>query len=378
MYTLWQFYESLTRVSPDGDVSGLLATGWENIDKLTWRFTLRPGVKFHNGKTFNAKSVAAQINHLVNSEEVHGTVAYSTNQRQAKITNARVIDDLTVEFTTSVPNPELPRQMAGFWMPDSEARDALGLKGFNRQPIGTGPYKVVNFKPGEVNYEAYEGAWRPAKVKFIKTVELAEAATRVTSILSGEVDISQGVPMDAIDRLKNENHKVDIAARPSVFDWRFMSVRKGIPFSDKRVRQAANYAIDRDAINKHFFGGITVAGSQCATRKTFGCNPAVEPYPYDPEKAKAPLTEAGYPNGFDTGAMVTTGAFPADKDIYQFTAQQLSAVGIRTTINVIQFAEWLDRWYGRKKGPEGGMGFDHISRIPATTTTRFHSMPIRT
>ncbi len=360
VYTLWPIYETLTRASPTGDVSGLLATSWNNIDKTTWRFTLRRGVKFQNGKDFTAKFVAAQINHLLNNEEAQGTVAFSTNKRQAKMNGARAIDDYTVEITTETPVPELPRQMAGFWLPDTETRDDIGLDGFNKAPIGTGPFKAVNFGPGQVDYEAFAGAWRPAKVKRLRLVELPDAATRVTSILSGEIDISQGVPFDAIKQLEDGGHRVDIAERPSVMGWRFMSVRESSPFHDKRVRQAANYAIDRNAISKELLGGVSPPAGQCATRGTFGYNPNVGPYPFDPGKARALLAEAGYADGFDTEAMVLPGAFPADAEIYQFAAQQLAAVGIRVKLTNIQFAEWLDNWFGKKKAPDGTMGMSDI------------------
>jgi peptide/nickel transport system substrate-binding protein len=189
---------------------------------------------------------------------------------------------------------------------------------------------------------------------------LAEAATRVTSILSGEIDISQNVPIDAIGQLEAGGAAVHVASRPSVMGWRFMSVRKSSPFSDKRVRQAANYAIDRQSMVDNLLGGITVPGGQCATRFTFGYNPAVKPYPFDPAKAKALLAEAGYADGFDTEAMVLPGAFPADGEIYQFAAQQLNAVGIRVKLTNIQFPQWLDNWFGKVKGDGDTMGFSDI------------------
>ena len=278
VYTLWPIYESLTRVSPTGDLSSLLATSWENIDKTTWRFTMREGVKFQNGKPFSAKFVVSQIDYLINNEEAQGTVAYGTNNRQAKMASATLIDEFTLEIKTTVSNPELPRQMAGFWIPDTETRDDLGLAGFNKAPIGTGPFQAVNFGPDKVDYEAHTGAWRRAKVKRLQVIELPDAATRVTSILSGEIDISQNVPMDSIGQLEAGGHRVDIASRPSVMGWRFMSVRKSSPFHDKRVRQAANYAINRQAMADELLGGITVPGGQCATRFTFGYNPDVKPY----------------------------------------------------------------------------------------------------
>lgn len=363
VYTLWPIYETLTRASPTGDVSGLLATSWKNIDATTWRFTLREGVKFQNGKAFTAKDVAGQIDYLINNDEAAGTVAYGTNNRQAKIVSAEAIDDLTVEFKTETPVPELPRQMAGFWIPDIDAKNDLGLDGFSKAPIGTGPFRAVAFNggvDGTVDYEAFAGAWRPAKVKRLQTIALPEAATRVTAILSGEIDVSQGVSFDAIAQLEAQGHRVDVAERPSVMGWRFMSVRENSPFHDKRVRQAANYAIDRNAISTELLGGVSPPAGQCATRGTFGYNPDVKPYPYDPAKAKALLAEAGYADGFDTEAMVLPGSFPADAEIYQFAAQQLNAVGIRVSLTQIQFSEWLDNWFGKKKGPGETMGFSDI------------------
>jgi peptide/nickel transport system substrate-binding protein len=201
---------------------------------------------------------------------------------------------------------------------------------------------------------------RTPKIPNLRIQALREAATRVTSILSNEIDISQGVPFDSKVQLEGGGHSIDVASRPSAMGWRFMSVRKNSPFSDKRVRQAANYAIDRQSIADDLLGGTTVPAGQCATRFTFGYNAKVKPYPYDPVKAKQLLADAGYADGFETEIMVIPGAFPADAEIYQFAAQQLGAIGIKARLTQITFGEWLDMWFAKKKGPEGGMGFSDI------------------
>ena len=363
VYTLWPIYETLTRASPTGDVSGLLATSWKNLDETTWQFKLRQGVKFQNGHAFTARDVAGQIEYLINNDEAAGTVAYSTNQKQAKMISARAVDDLTVEIKTESPVPELPRQMAGFWIPDLDAKTDLGLEAFSKAPIGTGPFKAVAFKggvDGTVEYEAHAAAWRPAKVKRLRVIALPEAASRIQAILSDQIDVAQGIPFDSIAQLEDAGHRADIAERPSVMGWRFMSVRESSPFHDKRVRQAANYAIDRNAISTELLGGVSPPAGQCATRGTFGYNPDVGPYPFDPDKARALLAEAGYGDGFDTEAMVLPGAVPADSEIYQFAAQQLTAVGIRVKLTAITFPQWLDNWFGKKKGPDGTMGMSDI------------------
>ncbi|MBM3503839.1 MAG: ABC transporter substrate-binding protein [Alphaproteobacteria bacterium] len=363
VYTLWPLYDSLTMVNAKGDVSGLLAESWKNLDKGTWQVALRKGVKFHNGKELKAQHVAAQFAFVIDDKSSAGTVANSTNKQQAFITSAHAIDDYTVEFKTSSPNPEIPRQLAGFWIPETTVRDELGTADFSRKPVGTGPYMNPQWTggvDGSVDWVAFPDALRKPKVKNLRIVALGESATRVAGVLSNQIDIAQGVPFDAKGRLETAGHKMDIADRPSVLGWRFMSVREKSPFRDKRVRQAANYAIDRAGMASSLLGNTSVPQGQCATRNTFGFNPAVTAYPYDPAKAKALLAEAGYPNGFKTEVETVVGSFPADSEIYQLAGLQLSAVGIDTKVTPITFPDWLDKWFGRKKAPDGTMGFTDI------------------
>lgn len=363
VYSLWPMYDSLTMVSPKGEVSGLLAASWKNIDKDTWQVTLKRGIKFHNGREFKAQDVAAQFDYVINSPDSAGTVANSTNKNQAFVATARALDDYTVEFKTSQPNPELPRQLAGFWMPDDKTRKELGKAEFWKAPVGTGPYMKPNYQggtDGKMDLTAFDGGVRKPKVKNLHIVALGEAAARTASLLSNQVDIIQGVPFDAKAQLELAGHRIDFADRPSVFGVRIMSVREGSPFHDKRVRHAANYAIDRAGISKNLLGGTVTPSSQCATASTFGHNPDVKPYPYDPAMSKKLLKEAGFEKGFDTEAMIIPGSFPADNEIYQVMAEQLTAVGIRTKLTIITFPAWLDMWFGRKKAEDGTMGFSDI------------------
>lgn len=363
VYSLWPLYDSLTMVNIKGEVSGLLAESWKNIDKDTWQVTLKKGVKFHNGREFKAADVAAQFDYVINSPDAAGTVANSTNKNQAFVATVRAIDDYTVEIKTSSPNPELPRQLAGFWMPDDKTRKDVGKEAFWRAPVGTGPYMKPNYQggtDGRMDLTSFDGGVRKPKVKNLQIVALAEAAPRVAGLLSNQLDIIQGVPYDAKAQLELAGHRIDFADRPSVFGTRIISVREKSPFHDKRVRQAANYAIDRQGISTNLLGGTVKPSSQCATSGTFGHNPAVTPYPYDPAMAKKLLAEAGYPNGFDTEAMIIPGSFPADNEIYQLMGDQLTAVGIRTKLTIITFPQWLDMWFGRKKAEDGTMGFSDI------------------
>jgi peptide/nickel transport system substrate-binding protein len=365
VYSLYPIYDSLTQIGPTGDIVGMLASSWRNLDETTWQFTLKQGVMFHNGEEMTSDAVVNLFDWLLTDEaKALGLVAERTNSNQAKIVTATAVDRYTVEFKTSVPNPELARFMGSFWMPAPQAWRDQGRDSFSRNPIGTGPYMNPAYEggvDGQIKLEGFADAGiRPPKYAKMTVVALSEAASRVSGIISDQLDIAQGVPFDDKARLEAGGHSVDVAERPSAMGWRFMSVRKNSPFNDVRVRQAANMAIDRAAMANDLLGGTTVPAGQCATRGTFGYNPDVKPYPYDPERAKALLAEAGYPDGFDTEAMVIPGAFPADSEIYQFAAQQLAGVGIRTTLTQITFTQWLDNWFGKKKGPEGGMGFSDM------------------
>lgn len=343
-YTLWPIYDTLTMVNLKGEMVPLLALEWENVDPTTWRFKLRPGVKFQNGEAFNAKAVVAELDYLL-SDAGQRTTAGSTARIQARVASARAINDLTVEVKTKGPNPILPRNLAGVWIPAPKAFSDLGLETFARNPSGTGSYKVVEWKPEEVKYEAFDASWRPAKIARLNVVALPERATRVQALVSEQVDIAVSMSIDSIDQIVAAGHKVDSSARPSVLAWRLFQTSRKSPFNDVRVRQAANYAIDRDGMVKNLLRGMGASSGQCANPSTTGFNNDVKPYPHDPAKAKQLLTEAGFPNGFDAVIEVVPGSFAGDTEIYQAAAQQLTSVGIRVTLRSIPFSDWLKKWY---------------------------------
>jgi peptide/nickel transport system substrate-binding protein len=198
----------------------------------------------------------------------------------------------------------------------------------------------------------------PAKIKNLRVIEMKEAAARVSGILSGELDVAIGVPIDDMDRIKAAGHQVDAVQRTGTNTLRFMATRETSPFKDKRVRQAANYAINRPSMEKDLLRGVVPAAGQCATSGSFGYNANVKPYAYDPAKAKALLTEAGFANGFPVKIDVIPGNFPADTETYQLVAQNLNSVGIKAELEAVTYAQWLQKY---TPGPEAkSMGFNDI------------------
>ena len=350
----WPIYDSLTMVDLDGDVQPLLAVSWENVDKLTWRMRLRPNVKFHNGEAFTADAVVQDVLYTIEGEGK--ALTSGRNMRtQARIASIKKVDDLTVEIKTSVPNPILPSTIAGNFIPAPQAYADQGNGGFANNPIGTGSFRLVKWSAEGSRLEAFDESWRPARVKRLTITSLPERSTRVQAIVSEQADIAIGLSIDNIATIERAGHQIVASPRPSVMAWQFMAAVPDSPFNDKRVRLAANLAIDRNALNDELLNGLSRTAHQCAPHFAFGYNPNITPYPYDPEGAKQLLAEAGYPNGFETTAEVVPGGQTGDTEIYQAVAQQLSAVGIRVSLESIPFGPFLSKFF---PGPDADrLGF---------------------
>lgn len=340
----WPIYDSLTMVDLDGNAQPLLATGWETVDDETWRFTLRPNVRFQNDEPFTADAVVQDIEYAINGEG-KGTTSGRNMRTQARIASIRKLDDLTIEIKTAGPNPILPKAISGNFIPAPKAYADQGNAGFANNPIGTGSYRLVEWNAEGSKLEAFAGSWRPAKIKNLAITAVPERSTRVQAIVSDQADIAIGLSIDNIDTIEGAGHQIGAFPRPSVMAWQFMSTLPDSPFRDQRVRLAANLAIDRNVLNDELLRGLSRPANQCAAHFAFGYNPNIPQYAFDPARAKQLLAEAGYPDGFDVTAEVVPGAQTGDNEIYQAVAQQLSAVGIRVKLEGITFGVFLKKWF---------------------------------
>ncbi len=343
-YWLWPIYDSLAMINKDGDITPLLAVSWENVDPVTWIYKLRPNVVYQNGEPFTSKAVVQFLSWLI-SDKGRGTSAGQVVNGITRVASVRAIDDLTVEIKTTVPSPILERSIGRFWIPEPKAWADLG-DDFNANPVGTGPYRAVRFGPEGVDYEAYEESWRPTKIRRLKGLVLPDLAARRAALISGQIDIAVALAIDDIKLVEEAGHSVDVAPRPTIMTLKLFQTSRESPFNDKRVRQAANYAINKEAMVEHILQGYGRVASQCTTQESFGFNPDVKPYPYDPDKARQLLAEAGYPNGIDIVMQaVLPSNFAGATDMYQIAAQELTAAGIRTSLEAIAFPDWLKAWF---------------------------------
>lgn len=355
IYTWSAVFDALTRIDGKGVAQPALAVKWSNVNPKTWRFTLRGGVSFSNGEMFAPDSVLVGFNYIKS-----GKAGRSPIVRELRgVVSVKAVGGNAVEFTTKRPDPILPNRIAALKMVAPKHWAAKGPKGYAADPVGTGSYKVAKWDANKVTLEAFAGSWRAPKAGKLVVIELPERSARVQALISGQVDIVTGLSTDNIAEIKSAGHGVDIRRAAQVMSLALPLVRKDrktkklvdldTPFKDVRVRQALNYAVDKEAIAKGILGGHAKAAGQGATPAAFGFNPSVKPYPFDPAKAKALLAEAGFPNGISFTAEVVTGSFPGDSEIYQKMAQDMSKAGIKVTLQKITFPNWLGKYLGRKK-----------------------------
>jgi peptide/nickel transport system substrate-binding protein len=344
-------HDALFKPMPEGRMTPSLAESYtESPDKLVYEFKLRPSITFHNGQPITAEDVKFTF------ERYKGAAATLLKE---KVKAVEVVDEQRIRFRLHQPWPDFllfyatPASGAA-WIVPKKYIDQVGDDGYKEHPIGAGPYKFVSHKPGvELVLEAFEAYWR--KVPRIKRIIMKVApdeSTRLAMLKNGEADIAYLMVGAIGEEVKRDPRLRLIPSGGQSVQWICLhdEADPKSPWHDARVRLAANYAIDKQAISDiESYGVAPVMGS--IIPKEFEFALAVEPYPHDPQKAKQLLKEAGYPNGFDAGEFITTVQYSAPAEAAQ---NYLAAVGIRARIRTMERAAWLTAWKEKKIH---GMGF---------------------
>jgi peptide/nickel transport system substrate-binding protein len=348
-FPLMSFAESLTYVDEKSKTVPGLALSWQAKDKDTWVFKLRPNVRFQNGKPLTAEQVAKNVDLHINHDQVKTSIAANF----LELSGAKVIDPLTVEITTKKPNPIFERWAAMFRIMDADYFKDVGNDGFTNAPIGTGAFRVTSWSNDRMEAVKFADAWRPAKVDRLIITSVPEVPTRVQALQSNQVDIAWQLSPDAIETLRAAGKEVVIAPNGELMTVKFINVPDRStadlkPVLDARVRQAINYAVNRDDLVKNLQKGMTVAASQSATRTTLGFSPEIKPYPHDPERAKRLLAEAGHGGGLKlVSELIPTSTDYTDT--MQFVAGDLKRVGIDLELRTITLPDILAKLRGQKK-----------------------------
>ncbi|MSO64457.1 MAG: ABC transporter substrate-binding protein [Alphaproteobacteria bacterium] len=332
MYWWEGSYDSFVRVDDHGQVLPFAAEKWENVDAKTWRVTFRKDVTFWSGRPNDAANVVKAFDYL------HTDVGKTAGiMRNMQLASYKAVDSHTVEFVTRDLDPLFIPKLAAFYVIDMAAFADLGVKDFAVKPVASGPFRIVSWTDQEQVSTAFDKSWRPAKTKNMRLLNVPEAATRLAALSAGQLDIAFNMAPDDVPRIRAAGHVAAVegapfAAQIGLFTVDFAKKWGGkAPFADRRVRQAVNYAVNKDAMVNQLLGGHGKPAGQPAIPGTFGYTPDVKPYPYDPTKARQLLAEAGYPRGFST-VFETSALFGAGGDVFQVVAADLARVGINIDV----------------------------------------------
>ncbi|MBI3953809.1 MAG: hypothetical protein HY330_04790 [Chloroflexi bacterium] len=343
-------FEGMLGYNLDGALEGRLATKWTASERATiWDFTLRPGVKFHNGDLMTAQDVKFSFDKAVKDT---GT---GSPQLKARVESAEVIDPQTVRIKLKAPLAIFDTEGAATAIVPKGYIEKVGAAEFAKAPVGTGPYKFVSRRLDEhASFEASEGHWRRAP--FVKEATLrfaAESSVRLAMLKTGEADVIGGVTPTQAQEIKSTAGLRTTSAPGTSMMWMWpfgatkidaagKHIPTDSPWANKLVRQAATYAIDRDAIVKGIFRGDAAPMVTVVMPGAFGFNPNLKPYPYDPKKAKELLAQAGFPNGFTTDLYATPhAAISFTEDTTVAVAKFWADVGIKATIQKMDYGTYL-------------------------------------
>ena len=342
---LYAVHDALVKPMPAGMTTPSLAESWsESKDHLVYTFTLRKNAKFHDGSPVTAEDVKFSF------ERYKGG---SATLLKDKVKDVQIVSPSQVRFVLREPWPDFmlfygTTASGAGWIVPKKYVERVGDDGFRKAPIGAGPYKVVSFNPGvELVLEAFDGYWRKApSVKRLVMRSMTEETTRAAALKRGEVDISyllSGPVAEEIRRTTGFQLKAPVLTGGFFIDMPDQWDPKS-PWHDRRVRLAANHAIDRAAVNQAETLGFSRLTGSIVPRVFQFAVPVAAPA-YDPERAKKLLAEAGFPNGFDGGDFYP---FPPYNSMGEAIQGQLQAVGIRSRVRTMERAAFFAQWREKK------------------------------
>jgi len=342
---LYAMHDALIKPLPGNNMAPCLAESWqESPDGLVVEFKLREGLKFHNGDPFTAEDVKFSFHRY------RGT---SARQLHDRVKAVEVVDPHRVRFVLHAPWPDFLAFYAtpatgAAWIVPRKYIEKVGEDGFKRQPVGLGPYRFVRLSPGvELVLEANEQYWRKKpSVKRIVFKGVPDRTTRLAMLKAGDADIGylmvgvEGATIKADPKLRL------VRVIPSAVWWLEFPEQWNpkSPWRDRRVRLAANLAVDKHAINDaERLGFSRLTGSIIPSVMEFALK--IEPFGYDPTHAKRLLADAGYPNGFDAGDLTP---LPPFTTMGEAVANDLAAVGIRSRVRIMERATYMEAWRAKK------------------------------
>jgi peptide/nickel transport system substrate-binding protein len=343
------YLEYLIYRAPHGDLQPGLATSWKSSpDGNVVEFVLRKGVKFHSGDALTMKDIEFSFERSRLKNPI-------VKSRLRTMSRLEVVDEYRFRVHFKEPDVTFIPNQGAVAIVSKSYYDRVGEENFVRNPVGTGPYKLVRYVSGEyMDLERFQEYWgEKPSIREARFLFVPEDTTRLSKLKAGEVDMIGSCPYPLVKDVEKTPGLKTIRLStghptPSVV---FGTQNPKVPWYDKRVRLAMALAIDRKTIVRDVLQGIPDQFVFLAPYE-LGYDPQLKPYPYDPKRAKQLLAEAGYPNGFEVNLYwMITGRFPMSREIAEAVASYLEAVGIRAKLVGEEFMAGTSRQRAAK-GPE--------------------------
>ncbi|MBI4278683.1 MAG: hypothetical protein HY660_09525 [Armatimonadetes bacterium] len=342
-------FDTLVARDADWQHNPGLALSWQTLDPTTWELKLRRGVRFHNGEPFNAHVVKFSFERGLDPK-----TKWARAGLLRLIKAITIVDEYTVRFATQRPWPQFVPTMAMFgWVVPPRYLEKNGDDALLRRPVGTGPYRFVRWvKDDRLELEANDDYWggRP-KIRRVVVRTIPNNATRLAELLSGSVHLIELIPPELYGPIQRSPRTRLVQARSAgvlMILLNLNNIAPNRPLADRRVRLALNHAVDRRALIASIMHNVGAPVATFCTEVMRGCDMSIAPFPYDVERARTLLREAGYPDGFDMTISTTSGTYPGDRDLTLAVADQLSAVGVRARPVVTEFGVFLRALVERK------------------------------
>lgn len=331
-------YDTLVTVDENLNMIPSLATSWEvSEDNLTWTFHLQEGVKFHNGRLLSADDVVYSYQRIMNPDTGSGC-----SWRFSSVESVDAPDAMTVVIRVKSPSPNLLNMIGGYKGMAIVPKEIVEDETVNTTPIGTGPFKFVEYVPGDrVVLEANPDYWEAEKpyLDGVTFKIIPEETVLLTNLLTGEVDWAGALPPQQVTELATSGEV--IVDKVSGNDYWYIGLNlKREPFGDVRVRQAIAYAINRDEVAMGAKWDTATANQGAIPNTSFWYSD-YQPYTQNLEKARQLLADAGYPNGFKTEFMVTN-FYEETVRAAQVLQAQLAQIGINAEIRTLEWGAWLE------------------------------------
>lgn len=336
MNVMINIFDTLTGRDEENELVPRLALSWEAVDDLTWRFTLRPGVTFHNGEPFDAETVKFSIERLLDPDTASPIVELRY------VSSVTVVDDVTVDINTDQPDPIIPAKLSlfgGVMVPPGYLTE-VGDAAFAESPVGTGPFRFVGFQRGvQVELEANPDHWDgPPAVETLIIRPIPNPASALAALQSDEVDLVTGLVPDAALQLEGYQG-IHNSSFPGI-RTSYLSLDTEDPvLSDRRVRRALNHAVDVPQLIEAVLNGQAREVPTMIPRESFGFDETVEPYARDLDRARELLAEAGYPDGFSTVLTASNN----DAFVAEAISGLLTRVGVQARVDLLDPAVYSSR-----------------------------------